>query len=115
VAQATLENGQENIVRYFSQDQFKALLEFNEHKTECDTLDKINAHSNLNIDAEAALPNAPTNVVHKQFLEELDIVHGLVNHATIFDKDEEYDSDEEDMAKQMEKEIAEEEGGKKAK
>ena len=100
ISQATLEDGQENIKRYFKVDEFKALLKFDEYATGCETLDIISAHNKTDVkeaDGGGAFPNTPTNKVHKKFLEKLDIVSGLVNHATLFNKDEEYDSDDEDL------------------
>ena len=45
-------------------------------------------------DEMTALPDTPTNGVHKEFLEDLDIVTGLVNFQTLFNKDEEVDEEE---------------------
>ena len=42
LSKATIENYQDNMIRYFDEGEFKDLLKFVLDKTECDTLDMIN-------------------------------------------------------------------------
>ena len=88
ISHATLQEDQDKIVCYFSIEKFIELLKYDPENQGCDTLDKLNEHNDINQDS-TSLPDTPTNRVRKTYLENLQIVKGIVNHATLFNGEEE--------------------------
>ena len=86
--QATMNDNQDNIVRYFGPEEFKELLAFDPNATGGKTLETLNEYNDVNqADGEdaGALPSTPTNDVHKEWLEDLDVVTGIVNREFTHD------------------------------
>jgi hypothetical protein len=98
LSKATIDDDQENVMRYFDEMEFKKLLTFSKETIGCATMDKINK-KNLTGPALKKLkngdlsflnlPETPTNEAHSKFLVDLPLVEGITNHGQLFQTQEE--------------------------
>ena len=85
LSKATVENCQDNMIRYFDEGEFTDLLKFDisKGKDDCETLEMINKKHRFSYLYTPYIKN------HCQFLRDLDLVSGLSNHGSLFSVQEE--------------------------
>ena len=78
------------MTRYFDEGEYKDLLKY-EGRDNCQTINIIKKKHKTGLSKLASddlsylkLPETPTNQEHSQYLDQLDIVYGVTNHAQLF-------------------------------
>ena len=88
------------MIRYFDEQDYKDLLKFDPDEIGCETMDTIKAKDAMD------LPDTPTNDIHTDFLEGLNLVEGITNHGQLFKGEEEIsEQDDEDLQERIDKDF----------
>jgi SNF2 family DNA or RNA helicase len=97
LAKATIEEDQDNMIRYFDEGEFTDLMKYDINEIGCETISII-SNKHKGGDMLQNVTETPTNVVHLDFLDKLRNVEGVTNHGLLFSEQEEISpEDDEDL------------------
>jgi len=79
LSKATVDDGHDVMMRYFDDNEFEDLLQFDYNKQGCETINIIDKKHGK--DGSLELHNTETLNTHVPFLKDLDVVDGITNHG----------------------------------
>ena len=90
LSKATIDEDQQNVMKYFDEQEFNALLKYNKEDVGCKTMEKVNTTNLTKAEKKSyimgelgylRLPETPSNKAHARFITDMPLVEGITNHG----------------------------------